>query len=61
MKIKLIKDWKKDNGITLDKGRFVVVTQQLGEQLIRQKKAVIDSEKEEITLNFENKEDKPQT
>lgn len=61
MKIKLTKDWKKDNGITLDKGRFVVVTQQLGEQLIRQKKAVIDSEKEEITLNFENKEDKPQT
>lgn len=54
MKIKLIKDWKKDSGYTLEKGSFAVVTQELGEQLIREKKAVQDVEDEEIKSNFTN-------
>mgnify|MGYP006928264953 CR=1 FL=1 len=58
MKIRLTKDFKKPNGLTIDKGRFMVVTQELGQQLIRQKKAVEDGEKEEVIINFETKEDK---
>jgi hypothetical protein len=54
MNIKLIKDWKKDSGFTLEKGRTVVVTQELGQQLIRQKKAVELKEHNEIVINFDN-------
>jgi hypothetical protein len=54
MKLKLIKDWKKDSGFTLEKGRTVVVTQELGQQLIRQKKAVELKEYDEKKINFDN-------
>ena len=39
MKIKLLKDWIKDNGRTLEKGCEIIVTQELGMQLVRQKKS----------------------
>jgi hypothetical protein len=54
MKLKLIKDWLKDNGLTVPAEREIVVTQQLGKQLIRQKKAVELKEHNEIVINFDN-------
>jgi hypothetical protein len=61
MKVKLIKDWMKDNGLMLEKDREVVVTQELGEQLIRQKKAVELKEEDEIIINFKPKQTEVKT
>ena len=61
MKVKLIKDWLKDNGLMLEKDREVVVTQELGEQLIRQKKAVELKEEDEIIINFKPKQTEVKT
>jgi Zn-finger protein len=56
MKIKLLKDWIKDNGKTLKKDCELIVTQELGQQLIRQKKAVEDKQTNKLNINFETKE-----
>jgi hypothetical protein len=56
MKIRLIKDWIKDNGRTLEKGCEIIVTQELGMQLVRQKKAVENKEDNKLNINFETKE-----
>jgi len=56
MKIKLLKDWIKDNGRTLKKGCEIIVTQQLGQQLVREKKAVEDKQTNKLNINFETKE-----
>lgn len=61
MKVKLIKDWMKDNGLMLEKDREVAVTQELGEQLIRQKKAVELKEEDEIIINFKPKQTEVKT
>lgn len=54
MKVRLIKDWLKENGLTVPAEREIVVTQQLGKQLIRQKKAVELKDKDEKIINFTN-------
>lgn len=53
MKLRLIKDWLKDTGYTVPKDREIIVTQELGQKLIRQKKAVEVTENEEKVINFE--------
>jgi hypothetical protein len=53
MKLRLLKDWLKDTGYTVPKGREIFVTQELGEKLVRQKKAVEVVEFEEKKFNFE--------
>ncbi len=56
MKIKLLKDWIKDNGRVIKKDCEIIVTQELGQQLVRQKKAVEDKQTNKLNINFETKE-----
>lgn len=56
MKIKLLKDWIKDNGRVIKKDCEIIVTQELGQQLVRQKKAVENKQLNKLNINFETKE-----
>ncbi len=56
MKIKLLKDWIKDNGRVIKKDCEIIVTQELGMQLVRQKKAVENKDDNKLNINFETKE-----